>query len=39
MSEHIIQQIHFLVLTDKKDDRGVYRRVPVRIMGAQHELV
>ena len=29
----------FLVLADKKDDRGVYRRVPVRIMGAQHEPV
>lgn len=39
MSERIIQQIHFLVLADKKDDRGVYRRVPVRIMGAQHEPV
>lgn len=39
LSERIIQQIHFLVLTDKKDDRGVYRRVPVRIMGAQHEPV
>jgi hypothetical protein len=23
----------------KKDDRGVYRRVPVRIMGVKHELV
>ena len=39
LSERIIQQIHFLVLADKKDDRGVYRRVPVRIMGAQHEPV
>ena len=39
MSERVIQQIHYLVLADKKDDRGVYRRVPVRIMGAQHELV
>jgi len=28
-----------LVLADKKDDRGVYRRVPVRIMGAKHEPV
>ena len=37
MSERIIQQIHFLVLADKKDDRGVYRKVPVRIMGASHE--
>ena len=39
MSERIIRQIHFLVLADKKDDWGVYRRVPVRIMGAQHEPV
>lgn len=39
LSERIIQQIHFLVLADKKEDRGVYRRVPVRIMGAQHEPV
>lgn len=37
ISESIIKQIHFLVLADKKDDRGVYRRVPVRIMGAHHE--
>lgn len=39
LSESIIKQIHFLVLADKKEDRGVYRRVPVRIMGAQHEPV
>lgn len=39
LSESIIKQIHFLVLGDKKDDRGVYRRVPVRIMGASHEPV
>lgn len=39
MSERVIQQIHYLVLADKRDDRGVYRRVPVRIMGAQHEPV
>ena len=37
LSESIIKQIHYLVLADKKDDRGVYRRVPVRIMGAKHE--
>ena len=37
LSENIIKKIHFLVLADKKDDRGVYRRVPVRIMGAAHE--
>lgn len=39
ISERIIKEIHFLVLADKKDDRGVYRRVPVRIMGAHHEPV
>lgn len=39
LTERVIQQIHYLVLADKKDDRGVYRRVPVRIMGAQHEPV
>ncbi len=39
LSESIIKQIHSLVLADKKDDRGVYRRIPVRIMGAQHEPV
>lgn len=37
ISESIIKQIHYLVLADKREDRGVYRRVPVRIMGAQHE--
>ncbi|MBQ7883444.1 MAG: Fic family protein [Phascolarctobacterium sp.] len=39
ISESIIKQIHYLVLADKKEDRGVYRRVPVRIMGAYHEPV
>ena len=39
LSESIIKQIHYLVLADKREDRGVYRRVPVRIMGAKHELV
>ena len=39
ISEYIIKQIHYLVLADKKDDRGIYRRIPVRIMGAQHEPV
>ncbi|MGI6766276.1 MAG: Fic family protein [Lentihominibacter sp.] len=39
LSESIIKQIHYLVLADKRDDRGVYRKVPVRIMGAQHEPV
>ena len=39
VSEKIIKDIHYFVLADKKDDRGVYRRVPVRIMGAAHEPV
>lgn len=39
LTKSIIKQIHYLVLADKKDDRGVYRRVPVRIMGAHHEPV
>lgn len=34
ISESIIKQIHYLVLADKREDRGVYRRVPVHIMGA-----
>ena len=39
ISEGIIKQIHYLVLADKREDRGVYRRVPVHIMGAQHDPV
>ena len=39
MSKKIIKNIHYLVLADKKEDRGVYRRVPVKIMGAVHEPV
>lgn len=39
ISESIIKQIHYLVLADKTEDRGAYRKVPVRIMGAQHEPV
>ena len=39
LTERIIKQIHYLVLADKRADRGVYRRVPVRIMGAHHDPV
>ena len=35
-SENIIKQIHTLVLMDRPEDRGIYRRIPVRIMGAYH---
>ena len=39
LSEMVIKQIHSLVLADKPLDRGVYRRVPVRIMGAKQDPV
>ena len=39
ISEKVIKDIHYLILADKKEDRGIYRRVPVRIMGAAHEPV
>lgn len=39
LTERVIKDIHHLVLSDKKDDRGVYRKVPVRIMGASNESV
>lgn len=35
-SEAIIKQIHTLVLMDRPEDRGIYRRIPVRILGAYH---
>ena len=35
-SEYVIKQIHTLVLMDRPEDRGIYRRIPVRIMGAFH---
>jgi len=36
LSEKVIKDIHSLVLMDSREDRGVYRRVPVTIMGAVH---
>lgn len=36
LSEKVIKDIHSLVLMDRRQDRGVYRRVPVTIMGAVH---
>ena len=38
LSEWELRQVHTLVLVDRPEDRGVYRRIPVRIMGAAHEL-
>ncbi|GAA0178453.1 Fic family protein [Clostridium sediminicola] len=37
LSEKVVKDIHSLVLIDKQQDKGVYRRLPVRIMGAVHE--
>ena len=34
LTEFVIKNIHSLVLMNKPEDKGVYRRVPVRIMGA-----
>ena len=39
ISEKVIKDIHYLVLPDKKEDRGVYRRVPVQIIGANHNQI
>lgn len=36
-SEKVIKDIHALVLMDRPDDKGTYRRIPVKIMGAYHE--
>ena len=37
LSENIIKDIHSIVLMDKPQDRGKYRRIPVTILGAVHE--
>jgi Fic family protein len=37
ISERVIKDIHALVLMNRPEDKGVYRRIPVKIMGALHE--
>lgn len=37
LSERVIKDIHSLVLMADRENRGVYRRVPVMILGAEHE--
>lgn len=37
VSEKVIRDIHSLVLMDRPEDKGRYRSIPVRIMGAYHE--
>ena len=38
ISESVIKQIHYLVLADKKEDRGIYHRIPVYMMGHRMNL-
>jgi excisionase family DNA binding protein len=37
ISQRIIREIHSLVLMDRPEDKGVYRRISVKIVGAHHE--
>jgi Fic family protein len=36
LTEYVIKQIHSLVLMDRPQDKGIYRKIPVAIMGALH---
>ncbi|MHB8065769.1 MAG: Fic family protein, partial [Ruminiclostridium sp.] len=36
LSEKVIKDIHSLVLMEQRENKGIYRRVPVVIMGAAH---
>ncbi len=36
ITEQIIKKIHSLVLMNDADNRGIYRRIPVSILGAAH---
>jgi len=36
LSERVIKDIHSLVLMNDRENRGVYRNVPVMILGAEH---
>ena len=36
LSENAVKSIHHIVLLDKPDSKGVYRNVPVRIMGSAY---
>ena len=39
ISESVIKNIHSLVLMNRPEDKGVFRKIPVRIMGAYTEPV
>jgi len=36
LTEHVIKAVHSLVLIDDANNRGVYRRLPVIIVGSEH---
>lgn len=36
ISEGVIREIHSLVLMSRPEDKGLYRRIPVKITGADH---
>jgi len=36
LSERFIKELHSLVLMDRPEDKGTYRRIPVRILSAAH---
>ena len=39
LSEYVVKNIHALVLMHRPEDKGIYRRIPVRIVGAYTEPV
>ena len=39
ITETVIKHIHSLILIDRPDDKGIFRRIPVTIMGAYTEPV
>lgn len=39
ISEKVMKDIHYLVLAHKKEDRGIYRKIPVQIIGSLHKPV
>ena len=36
LTEHVIKTVHSLVLINDANNRGVYRRLPVKIIGSKH---
>ncbi|WP_301098169.1 Fic family protein [Otariodibacter sp.] len=37
LSEQVIKDIHSLVLMNSAENRGIYRKIPVKILGAENE--